>query len=71
MASIDTGTEDLLVDVDEGVGVLTMNRPERRNAMSLPMLDAMARVLADMEVDDDVGCIVLTGTGGRSAPAAA
>ena len=64
VASIDTGTEDLLAEVDEGVAVLTMNRPERRNAMSLPMLDAMARVLADMEVDDDVGCIVLTGAGG-------
>src|SRR5215218_8158405 len=41
-----------------------MNRPERRNAMSGPMLDAMARVLAAVEVDDDVGCIVLTGAGG-------
>src|SRR5438874_5345311 len=41
-----------------------MNRPERRNAMSGPMLDAMARVLADMETDEDVGCVVLTGAGG-------
>jgi 2-(1,2-epoxy-1,2-dihydrophenyl)acetyl-CoA isomerase len=64
VATIDTGTDDLLAEVDDGVAVLTMNRPERRNAMSGPMLEAMARVLADLEVDDDVGCVVLTGAGG-------
>jgi 2-(1,2-epoxy-1,2-dihydrophenyl)acetyl-CoA isomerase len=64
VATIDTGTDDLLAEVDDGVAVLTMNRPERRNAMSGPMLEAMARLLADLEVDDDVGCVVLTGAGG-------
>jgi 2-(1,2-epoxy-1,2-dihydrophenyl)acetyl-CoA isomerase len=64
MGAIDTGTDDLLVQVDEGVAVLTMNRPERRNALSDPMIAAMARSLADLEVDDEVGCIVLTGAGG-------
>jgi 2-(1,2-epoxy-1,2-dihydrophenyl)acetyl-CoA isomerase len=62
--TIDTGTDDLLAEVDEGVGTVTMNRPERRNALSNPMLDAMARVLARFELDDDVGCVVLTGAGG-------
>ncbi len=64
MGAIDTGTDDLLVEVDDGVAVLTMNRPERRNALSDPMLSAMGRALADLEVDDDVGCIVVTGAGG-------
>jgi 2-(1,2-epoxy-1,2-dihydrophenyl)acetyl-CoA isomerase len=64
VTTIDTGTEDLLAEVDDGVAVITMNRPERRNALSGPMLDAMARVLADVEVDDDVGCVILTGAGG-------
>ncbi len=64
MRTIDTGTDDLLATVDEGVATLTMNRPERRNAMSGAMNQAMARVLADVEVDDDVGCVVLTGAGG-------
>jgi 2-(1,2-epoxy-1,2-dihydrophenyl)acetyl-CoA isomerase len=50
--------------VEDGVAVLTMNRPERRNAMSGPMLDAMGRMLAQAEVNDDVGCVVLTGAGG-------
>jgi len=61
---VDTGTEDLLAEVGDGIAVLTMNRPERRNAFSAPMLSAMARVLAELEVDDGVGCVVLTGAGG-------
>jgi 2-(1,2-epoxy-1,2-dihydrophenyl)acetyl-CoA isomerase len=64
MSEIDTGTDHLLARVDDGVAVLTMNRPERRNALSGAMLDAMAQVLAAVEVDDDVRCIVLTGAGG-------
>jgi 2-(1,2-epoxy-1,2-dihydrophenyl)acetyl-CoA isomerase len=64
MGEIDTGTADLLARVDDGVAVLTMNRPDRRNALSPAMLDALARVLAGAEVDDAVGCVVLTGAGG-------
>lgn len=64
MSELDTGTADLLARVDDGVAVLTMNRPDRRNAMSTAMMDAMGRVLADVEIDDDVGCVVLTGAGG-------
>jgi 2-(1,2-epoxy-1,2-dihydrophenyl)acetyl-CoA isomerase len=64
MSVIDTGTDELLVEVDDGVAVLTMNRPERRNALTDAMLAAMARALADLEVDEEVGCIVLTGAGG-------
>jgi 2-(1,2-epoxy-1,2-dihydrophenyl)acetyl-CoA isomerase len=64
MTTIDTGTDDLLATVDDGVATLTMNRPERRNAMSGAMNQALGRVLADVEVDDDVGCVVLTGAGG-------
>jgi len=64
MTDIDTGTNDLLARVDDGVAVITMNRPERRNAMSGPMNEALARVLAQVEVDDAVGAVVLTGAGG-------
>ena len=61
---VDTGTEDLLAEVDDGVAVLTMNRPGRRNAMSEAMMAAMDRVLGDVEADDAVGCVVLTGAEG-------
>ena len=64
MAELDTGTEDLLAEIDEGVATLTLNRPARRNAMSGAMMTALERILAEVEVDDAVGCVVLTGAGG-------
>jgi 2-(1,2-epoxy-1,2-dihydrophenyl)acetyl-CoA isomerase len=64
MTAIDTGTTDLSVDVQDGVAVLTMNRPERRNALSEEMLTALGQILAHVEADEDVRCVVLTGAGG-------
>ena len=64
MTAIDTGTEDLRAEIDDGVAVLTMNRPERRNALSVDMISAMASVLAQVEADEAVGCVVLTGAAG-------
>jgi 2-(1,2-epoxy-1,2-dihydrophenyl)acetyl-CoA isomerase len=64
MTALDTGTEDLRAEIDDGVAVITMNRPERRNAFSQAMVSAMGAVLAQVEADDAVGCVVLTGAGG-------
>jgi len=57
-------TQDLLESVDNGVATLTMNRPDRRNAMSWEMLDAMIEALPRLAADEAVGAIVLTGAGG-------
>ena len=62
--TIDTGTEHLQARVEDRVAILTMNRPERRNALSQEMLEALALALADAETARDVGCVVLTGAGG-------
>ncbi len=64
MGALDTGTEDLRAEIDDGVAVITMNRPDRRNAMSQAMMSAMGAVLAQVEADEAVGCVVLTGAGG-------
>ena len=64
MSKIETGTEHLLATEEGGVAVLTMNRPERRNALSGEMLDGMARALEYAERSAQVRCIVLTGAGG-------
>lgn len=53
----------LLVDIQDGVAVLTMNRPERLNALSQQMIDAGIDTLQRLAGDPAVGCIVLTGTG--------
>ncbi len=62
--SIETGTDDLLATVEDGVAILTMNRPERRNALSSAMLQALGSVLAACETDPEIGAVVLTGAGG-------
>src|SRR3982751_6126393 len=64
MRTLDTGTEDLLAHVDDGVAVLTMTRPERRNALSYAMLTALGVALRDAAADRDVRCVALTGAGG-------
>lgn len=61
---IDTGTDDLLAEIDEGVAVITLNRPERRNAFSGEMLRALGQVLSRAEADSSVGSVLLSGAGG-------
>ncbi|HXH82464.1 MAG TPA: enoyl-CoA hydratase [Candidatus Tectomicrobia bacterium] len=56
-------SEDLLEVVEDGVAVLTMNRPDRLNALSVPMLDALLEALPRLAADADVGALVLTGAG--------
>lgn len=67
MAYAEANVEDTsLVLVDrpvDGVARLTLNRPERRNALSPPLLDALLRRLESLENVDDVRCIVVRGAG--------
>ena len=56
-------SEDVLEVVESGVAVLTLNRPDRLNAMSGPMLDAMLEALPRLAEDPEVGVVVLTGAG--------
>ena len=62
--AIDTGTDHLQARVEDGVALLVMNRPERRNALSDEMLRGLAAALRDAETASDVRCVVLTGAGG-------
>jgi 2-(1,2-epoxy-1,2-dihydrophenyl)acetyl-CoA isomerase len=64
MTAVQTGTDELLVDLADGVATVTLNRPERRNALTDPMLESLAQVIADAHVNDDVRCFILTGAGG-------
>jgi len=61
---IDTGSEHLLAWEEDGVAVLTLNRPEARNAMSGGMTAGLERALDHAERSPDVRCVVVTGAGG-------
>ncbi len=55
--------QDLVEIVKDGVAVLTLNRPDRLNALSGPMLAALGEALPRLADDPDVGVVVLTGAG--------
>ena len=56
-------TDDiLLIDSDERVRTLTLNRPHSRNALSSALRDRFFEALGDAQADDDVDVVIVTGT---------
>lgn len=69
--SVALGTGKILAQVRGGVGWLTFNSPERRNAVSLEMWQGMADAAAAFEADPEVRVVVMHGAGGKSFAAGA
>jgi enoyl-CoA hydratase/carnithine racemase len=57
--------DELVVERAGGVVTLTLNRPERRNAVSVPLWRELARVLAEVAAREEDRVVVLTGAGGH------
>ena len=57
--------EDVLVTVENGVGLITLNRPKAINSLTHPMVNAISKVLTGWERDEDVRAVVLSGAGDR------
>ena len=53
-------TDQVLVDVEDGVATLTLNRPDKLNAFTGDMLNGLIAALDDCEIRDDVAVVVLT-----------
>jgi enoyl-CoA hydratase len=58
------GTENLTFERHGATAIVTMNRPEAKNALSLPMLVGMADAWVEIDNNDDIRCAVLTGAAG-------
>jgi 2-(1,2-epoxy-1,2-dihydrophenyl)acetyl-CoA isomerase len=56
-------SDELLYRLENRVAVLTLNRPERLNALTKDMMQALRSRLGAVALDDAVGCVVLTGAG--------
>ncbi|WBR99923.1 p-hydroxycinnamoyl CoA hydratase/lyase [Pseudoduganella sp. SL102] len=63
MSNYEGRWQTVKVDVADGIGWITLNRPEKRNAMSPTLNREMIDVLETLELDDDAQVIVLTGAG--------
>src|SRR3954454_21582919 len=57
---------ELLYDVVDGVARVTINRPERRNAMSYDVMTGLRDAMARAKADDAVRVVVVTGAGDRA-----
>ena len=55
--------EHILVEIEDGVGILTLNRPDKLNAMNRRLASELHDAVKAMDAEDNVGCIVITGAG--------
>ena len=55
--------DEIIFEKREGVGLITLNIPEKLNPLRFRMLKELKEVLAQCDEDDDIGSIVLTGSG--------
>ena len=63
MNKIETGTEELLCRLEDRVAIITLNRPNKKNALSDHLTPALRQTLLDLETKREVGCILITGSG--------
>ena len=63
--------EDLIVEKRDGVGVLTLDRPKVLNSLSRNLYRELDTAIGEMEADDEVKAIILTGSGERAFSAGA
>jgi len=59
-----SGTEHLNFEIQGSTAIVTMNRPEAKNALSGPMLVGMVDAWYEIDGNDDIRCAILTGAGG-------
>ncbi|MHB8334974.1 MAG: enoyl-CoA hydratase-related protein [Acidimicrobiales bacterium] len=71
MSTTETMVGDLVIDKSDGVALVTVNRPDVRNALNRQVLADLHTVLGDLRDDDAVGAVVFTGAGEKSFVAGA
>ncbi len=59
-------TDKMLARVEDGIGWVTFNNPERRNAISLEMWEGLGTILESFQNDDDVRVVVMLGAGDKA-----
>src|SRR5438105_15909714 len=65
-AEISHADGKILQSVDDGVGVITFNNPDKRNAMSLDMWEGLGLALVDLRDDPTVRAVILVGAGSKA-----
>lgn len=58
--------ENILLDSEGGIATITLNRPEKLNALTRPMWQRLGEVIDELSSDKSLRCIVLRGAGGKA-----
>lgn len=58
--------EHILSEIEDGVAIITLNRPDKLNAMNRKLNQELHQAVKAAEADDNVGCLVITGSGDRA-----
>ena len=58
-------SDEILLDIDDAVATVTLNRPERLNTLAIPTVDQLVETLSEVAASDDVRVVVLAGNGRR------
>src|SRR5215471_13549441 len=66
-----TDYQYILVERDERVGIVTLNRPKELNALRTDLISELADALEEFDRDEEIGCIVITGSGEKAFAAGA
>ena len=64
-------TDTVLIERKDRIGILTINRPEALNAVSTSIMDQLVAAAAELDTDEGIGCIIVTGAGGKAFVAGA
>lgn len=62
---------NLLIDIADGIAIVTINRPAALNALNMEILEDLAAAFAELKQSEDVACVILTGSGGKAFVAGA
>jgi enoyl-CoA hydratase len=63
--------QSILVDRDERVGIVTLNRPKELNAINFQLVGELANALEELDRDEEIRCMVITGAGEKAFAAGA
>ena len=58
--------EEIILKSENGVGIITLNRPERLNALTYNIVKKMNNFLDKCESDDDIKCVIIEGAGEKA-----
>ena len=63
--------QSILVNRDEHVGIVTLNRPKELNALNFQLVSELANALEELDRDEEIRCMVITGAGEKAFAAGA